>query len=484
MLLNITTTHQPATDLGFLLHKHPDRFQSVDLSVGQAHVFYPEASHERTTASLLLDIDPIDMVRSGKNFAGEGFALGHYVNDRPYVASSFMSVAISKAFASAMNGVCNNRPELLGVVMPLEVQLSALPAPHGGERLIRALFEPLGYEVGVERHALDAQFSEWGDSRYYSLTLKHVLTIQALLSHLYVLIPTLDNDKHYFVSESEIDKLLEKGEGWLKTHPEKEQITSRYLRNFKGLTRMAMSRLNDDTVEIAEMEAELPTEQKEKKESLHQLRLKLVTQKLVESGARRVLDLGCGEGKLLRLLLKEKQFTDIVGMDVSYQDLVRARERLHYEHLAPKQKERLNLFQGSLTYRDARLKGFDAAAVVEVIEHMELNRLTAFERALFGYAQPKTVVLTTPNQEYNALYEDLHEHHMRHDDHRFEWTRAEFEAWAMRVAETFGYVVEFFAVGEVDDVVGASSQMAVFVKADARGELPLSSVESSEVGDD
>ena len=244
MLLNITTIHKPATDLGFLLHKHPDRFQSVDLSVGQAHVFYPEANIERTTASLLLDIDPVDMVRSGKNFAGEGFALGNYVNDRPYVASSFMSVAISKAFASAMNGVCNNRPELLGIEMPFEVSLFALPAPQGGERLIRRLFEPLGYEIAVTRHALDTQFSEWGESRYYSITLKHTITLQALLSHLYVLIPTLDNDKHYFVSEGEIDKLLQKGEGWLKGHPEKEQITSRYLRNFKSLTRMAISRLD------------------------------------------------------------------------------------------------------------------------------------------------------------------------------------------------------------------------------------------------
>ena len=466
MLLNITTTHQPATDIGFLLHKHPDRFQSFDLSVGQAHVFYPEAAAERTTVCLLLDIDPIDMVRSGKNFAGEGFALGNYVNDRPYVASSFMSVAIAKAFASAMNGVCNQHPELLGVEMPFEVKLHALPAPQGGERLIRRLFEPLGYVVDLERHTLDAQFPEWGDSRYYSLTLTHTLTIQALLSHLYVLIPALDNDKHYFVTESEIDKLVQKGQGWLKDHPEKEQITARYLRNFKSLTRMALARLdadeNEDLVLSDIDNLESLTEPKQKKESLHQVRLQMVAQKLRESGAQRVLDLGCGEGKLLRLLLKEHQFTHIVGMDVSYQELVRAKEKLHYEHLAPKQQERLNLFQGSLTYRDERLKGYDAAAVVEVIEHMELNRLAAFERALFGYAQPKTVVLTTPNQEYNALYENLHEHDKRHDDHRFEWSRAEFEEWATRIAREYGYVVEFFAVGEVDEKVGASCQMVVF----------------------
>lgn len=466
MLLNITTTHQPATDLGFLLHKHPERFQSVDLSVGKAHVFYPEATEQRTTASLLLDIDPIDMVRGGRNLAGEGFALGQYVNDRPYVASSFMSSAISKAFSSAMNGVCNKHPELLGLAMPFEVQLFSLPAPQGGESLIRRLFEPLGYEVDVVRHVLDKQFPAWGASRYYTLVLKHHITLQALLSHLYVLIPTLDNDKHYWISEDEIEKLVQKGEGWLKDHPEKEVIVQRYLRNFKSLTRQALARFSDEVLPELSQEASEPedAEQIQKKDSLHQSRLKVVAQKLLESGAQSVLDLGCGEGKLIKLLLKEKQFNQILGMDVSYQELLHAQERLYYEHLAPKQKERLQFIQGSLIYRDARLQGFDAAAVVEVIEHMELNRLPAFERVLFGFAQPQTIVLTTPNREYNVLYENLHPHAMRHHDHRFEWTRAEFSLWAQKVADEYGYTVAFHAVGTEDEVLGASCQMAVFSK--------------------
>jgi 3' terminal RNA ribose 2'-O-methyltransferase Hen1 len=219
MILNITTTRFPATDLGYLLHKHPDKFQTFELSVGNAHVFYPEKGINKTTVSLLLDIDPIDLVRGTKNLSGDGFTLGQYVNDRPYVASSFMSVAISKVFSSALNGKCNEKPELVDEKLPFEVTISVVPAPKGGETLIRKLFEPLGYEVELTKHILDEKFPEWGDSKYFSLKLKNQLTTKELLSHLYVLIPVLDNDKHYYICEDEIEKLLQKGEGWLKDHP-------------------------------------------------------------------------------------------------------------------------------------------------------------------------------------------------------------------------------------------------------------------------
>jgi 3' terminal RNA ribose 2'-O-methyltransferase Hen1 len=459
MLLNITTTHKPASDLGYLLHKHPDKLQSIDLSIGKAHVFYPESSDERTTASLLIDVDPIDMVRGGRNLSGRGFSLGQYVNDRPYVASSFMSVAIAKAFSTAMNGTCSKKPELVDVKMPFEVDISVLPAPKGGELLIRKMFEPLGYSVKLERHILDDQFSDWGDSKYFTVALSHTITLHELLSHLYVLIPALDNDKHYYVSQNEIEKLLEKGKGWLASHPEKEQITSRYLFNLRSLSRQALEQLNDNE-ELEDVQEE--TEQVKKKETLHQKRLSLVLEKLKASGAKSVLDLGCGEGKLLRMLLKEKQFSNISGMDVSYQELTRCKERLHWDEMAPRQKERLNLFQGALTYKDKRLEGFDAAAIVEVIEHLDENRLKSFERVVFECAKPKTVVLTTPNGEYNVLFENMEAETMRHTDHRFEWTRNEFESWATRVAETNNYKVEFLPIGEEDKKAGAPSQMAIF----------------------
>jgi len=464
MLLTITTTHKPATDLGYLMHKHPDKFQSVKLSIGKAHIFYPEKTAEKSTIALLLDINPIDMVRGGRSLTGKGFSLGQYVNDRPYVASSFMSAAISKAFSTAMNGTCAKRPELVETKLPLAVKISVLPAPKGGELLIRKLFEPLGYEVNIKRHALDTAFPEWGESKYYTIELSQRVTIQALLTHLYVLIPVLDNDKHYYVSEAEIQKLLDKGKGWLSEHPEKEQIIKRYLINLGSLSRKALRQLTTVEVENEKLDAnlEVPKEEKVRKESLHQKRLKLTVEQLKKSGAKTVLDLGCGEGKLIRLLLKERQFEKITGTDVAYNELLKAKERLHWEDMSPKQQERLDLFQGSLLYKDKRLEGFDAAAIVEVIEHLDESRLEAFERVIFEFAKPKTVILTTPNSEYNVLFESMSAGTMRHHDHRFEWTRKEFETWANQIAEKHDYQVAFLPIGDEEADVGSPSQMGIF----------------------
>ncbi len=458
MLLQITTTHKPATDLGYLLHKHPDKFQSIDLSIGVGHIFYPESSENKTTVAVLLDIDPINMVR-GRN-RSNNFSLGQYVNDRPYVASSFMSVALSKAFSTAMNGKCSNKPDLVEVKMPFEVNISVLPAPKGGEHLIRKLFEPLGYKVTVERHILDEKFEEWGESKYYTVKLLNTITTQELLQHLYVLIPVLDNDKHYYVSQNEIEKLVEKGKGWLSSHPEMEEITRRYLIHLGSLSRQAISRLHEE--EGSEEQDNLDQEEKERKETLHQKRLKLVLEQLKKSRAESVIDLGCGEGKLIRMLLKEKQFKKITGTDVSYTELTKAKDRLHWDEMAPRQKERIALFQGALTYKDKRLEGYDAAAIVEVIEHLDKNRLKSFERVVFEFAKPKTVVLTTPNGEYNVLYKNMEENAMRHTDHRFEWTRKQFKKWANTIAKNNNYKVEFLPIGEEDSNVGAPSQMAIF----------------------
>ncbi|MGB3799237.1 MAG: methyltransferase, partial [Lewinella sp.] len=185
-----------------------------------------------------------------------------------------------------------------------------------------------------------------------------------------------------------------------------------------------------------------------------------------QSGAESVLDLGCGEGKLLRLLLKERQFRRIEGTDVSYGELTKAMDRLHYEDLPPKQWERLKLWQGALTYRDERMNGFDAAAVVEVIEHLDENRLQAFERVVFGSARPSTVVVTTPNAEYNTLFEQMEAGTMRHTDHRFEWSRDEFKAWTEKTAAEFQYQVRIEPIGPVDERYGAPSQMAIFTYGD------------------
>jgi 3' terminal RNA ribose 2'-O-methyltransferase Hen1 len=464
MLLTLTTTHQPATDLGYLLRKNPARLQSFSLTSGKAHVFYPEASPERCTVALRVEVDPVGLVRNRRGPRGEGGALEQYVNDRPYAASSFLSVAIAEVFGSALAGRSKERPELADAPLPLCVTLSALPC-RGGQEFLRKLFEPLGYTVSARRLPLDEKFPDWGESAYHRVELSARLPLQKLLTHLYVLVPVLDNDKHYWVGDDEVEKLLRHGEGWLSAHPERETITRRYLKHQRSLVDDALAQLVEENEPEPDAVAEAHASEEEAIErsiSLNEQRLGSVVAALKASSATRVLDLGCGEGRLLQALLKEKQFAEIVGMDVSHRALEIARGRLHYDRLPPVQKERLRLIHGSLIYRDQRLAGFDAAAVVEVIEHLDAPRLKAFERVLFECAKPKTVVITTPNREYNVKWETLPAGKFRHRDHRFEWTRAEFQDWANRVAARFGYSARFLLVGPEDSAVGSPTQMGVF----------------------
>jgi 3' terminal RNA ribose 2'-O-methyltransferase Hen1 len=467
MLLEISTTHQPATDLGYLLGKNPARAQAFTLPFGIAHVFYPQATPQRCTAALLLEIDPVGLVR-GRN-QSEGL-LDQYVNDRPYVASSFLSVALARVFREALNGKSRDRQELADSAIPLEARINVLPC-KGGESFLRRLFEPLGYALEVVGFPLDPQFPQWGQSRYFTVTLRATLPLSRLLSHLYVLIPVLDNQKHYFVDTEEMEKLLKAGDEWLPQHPERQEIVERYLKHRNKLAKEALGRLltpEELAVELATervLEPESPLEgdvlePQEAKTSLNSQRLQAVLAELRASGASTVLDLGCGEGNLLRLLVQQTQFSKIVGMDVSSKALEISARRLKFVSERPFNP--LELIQGSLTYFDSRLLGFDAAALVEVIEHLEPDRLNALERSIFGAAQPKTLVVTTPNQEYNSVWESLPAQNMRHRDHRFEWTRAEFEAWAQQMAQSYGYSVVFKTIGEVDLERGSATQMAVF----------------------
>jgi 3' terminal RNA ribose 2'-O-methyltransferase Hen1 len=457
MLLTITSTSPPATDLGYLLYKNPTRVQSFELKFGKAHVFYPEARPEICTAALLLDIDPVHLVR------GQHSTVEQYVNDRPYVASSFMSVTIAQVYGSAMAGQCKDRPELAQTPLPLQARLSVLQC-RGGESILRRLFEPLGYTLNTERYLLDDTYSDWGSSEYFTVSLAVTARLSDLLSQLYVLIPVLDAEKHYWVGDAEVEKLLRHGEGWLATHPEREMIAQRYLK-YRHLVSQALRQLadedNTDPDAVGEAHAQEEAEL-EKRISLQEQRLGSVMAVLKGTAARRVIDLGCGEGSLLQRLLADRSFTEIVGLDVSYRALEIAGERLHLDRLPPMQKERIRLIHGALTYRDKRLEGFDAATVIEVIEHLDLARLASFERVLFECARPGLVVLTTPNVEYNVKFPSLPTGRLRHRDHRFEWRRDEFQGWAQRVADRFGYTVRFLPVGSEDPLLGSPTQMAIY----------------------
>jgi len=462
VLLTITTTRAPATDLGYLLHKHPDRAQSFAIAAGEAHVFYPEAGPERCTAALLLEVDPIGLVRDRK---GPGTALAQYVNDRPYAASSMLAVAIKEAFRTALTGRCDARPALAAEPIPLELHVPALRC-RGGGALAQRVFAPLGWAVEAHSHPLTPR--EWGDSPYLGLRLTGELRLADALNHLYVLLPVLDDAKHYWVSTEEVDKLIRAGGDWLAGHPEKELITRRYLSHQKRLTRSALARLAEaDDAEPEDLDNAVPEEAAEETpdKPLAVQRREAILAVLHERGARRVGDLGCGAGALTRDLLRDKAIDHVVATDVSARALQLAARHLNLERMPDRQRERLTIFQSSLTYRDGRLAGLDAAVLMEVIEHLDPDRIPALERVVFGDAAPATVVVTTPNAEYNAHFATLEPGAARHPDHRFEWTRAQFRAWAGRVADRYGYRARFLPVGPEDPRDGPPTQLAAFETA-------------------
>ncbi|UFZ05194.1 3' terminal RNA ribose 2'-O-methyltransferase Hen1 [Bradyrhizobium ontarionense] len=459
MFLSIATTHQPATDLGYLLNKHPDRLHELALTYGKALIVYPEASESRCEAALVLDVDPIGLVRGKGQSDG---LLDQYVNDRPYAASSFLSVALNKAFRTAMNGVSSARQELADSAIPLEAVVTPLPL-RGGEAVLRQLFEPLGWQM-----ELAPVPGPQGDpsSRYVRLTLRGSARLSALLNHLYVLIPVMDDAKHYWVGDEEIDKLLKRGEGWLDAHPAKELIVRRYLRHRGVLARAALARLAPETQDEA-LDPDARSETEDTLETpirLNDLRMAAAVEALRATGAKTIADLGCGEGKLLQLLVRERWVERVIGLDPAARELERASKRLKLGLPGGPQEGRITLLHGSLTYRDDRWAGADAAALVEVIEHLDPDRLPLVERVVFGAARPRAVIVTTPNADYNALFPSLPAGQFRHRDHRFEWTRAEFADWAQRICTSFNYQVAVSGIGHHDETLGAPTQMAVFTR--------------------
>lgn len=482
MLITITTTLRPATDLGFLLHKHPDRVQEFGQSFGTARVFYPEAAPERCTAALLLDVDPVRLARMGRSLPDS--SLARYVNDRPYAASSLLAVALGDVYRTARLGRCAARPELAASPIPLEIGIPALPCT-GGAKIAHRTFEPLGWTVDARPIPLDEDFPGWGDSRYLRLRLTGELRLADALNQLYVLLPVLDSAKHYWIAPDEVDKLLRAGGGWLAAHPDKDLVTRRYLGRRPDVARDAFARLAELGGDVAESleppveeEAALagPAEPGDAPATpLNELRHRAVLAVLEEIGARTVIDLGCGSGRLLAELLRRPRFVKVAGADVSTHALTLAARRLGPGRVPDRWNERLELFQGALTYVDPRFSGYDAAVLMEVIEHVDPPRLPALEGVVFGSARPGHVIVTTPNAEYNVRYPFLHEHGhpsapgeppRRHPDHRFEWDRRRFAGWTARVAARYGYRAEIRPIGEDDPEVGPPTQMAIFARAE------------------
>ncbi|TDQ51412.1 3' terminal RNA ribose 2'-O-methyltransferase Hen1 [Actinorugispora endophytica] len=461
MLLTISTTHRPADDLGFLLHSRPDRVRRFEQPYGAAHVFYPEAGPERCTAALLLEVDP-HALRRARNGRTPDFALAQYVNDRPYAASSLFAVALGDVFRAALRGRCEARPELADTPLPLVLGLPAVPC-RGGPDLARRLFEPLGWAVRAEPVPLDPGLPGWGDSRYVALTLSGELRLADALGDLCLLLPVLDDAGHYRLESGEADELLRAGGSRLAAHPLRDLVTSRYLSWGRGPARTAVERLAE--VEGAgEGAGGLAEEDAGRGPALAEQRTGAVLSVLRAEGVRDVIDLGCGSGGLLERLLDETALDRVTGVDVSADAVGRARRRLRADGTPGSRRRRLDLFEGSVLYRDARFAGYDAAVLAEVVEHIDPARLPAMERVVFGDAAPRLVVVTTPNAEYGVRCEERRPGGPRRADRRFEWTRAEFRAWADAVAETYGYRVRYLPVGPEDPVLGPTTQMGVLTR--------------------
>lgn len=528
MLLTITSTsdrsQSPATDLGYLLHKHPERAQKFGLPVGTAHVFYPRADEQTCTAALLLEVDPIALVRGRGQHPADGFSLAQYVNDRPYAASSLLAVALGKVFRTAVAGRCDARPDLPATTLNLELHVPALPC-RGGADLARRMFEPLGWHTEATAVPLDPELG-WGDSAYLDLRLTGQTRLSDALSQLYVLLPVLDDAKHYWVSTDEVDKLIRAGEGWLAGHPERALITERYLRHQRRLVDEAAERLAglEDTAPgqaeaefPADLPADLPAEEPAEEQTgptesngpteagvpagsderrppegpaasgtgarpadtgdqqpevpLRTRRIEAVLAVLADLPVRSVVDLGCGEGRLLAALLADPRYERLLGVDVSVRELRIAARRIGLERLPERARARIDLRQSSLVYTDPALSGFDAAVLAEVIEHVDPSRLPALALAVFGTAHPGTVVVTTPNAAYNPRY-GMAGGQTRHPDHRFEWDQEQFRSWAEEVAGRYGYTVRIDPIGEPDPEAGPPTQMAVFTaQPDATAEV-------------
>jgi 3' terminal RNA ribose 2'-O-methyltransferase Hen1 len=379
-----------------------------------------------------------------------------------------LAMALKDVFRTALTGRCDARPDLAAAAIPLEVRVPALPC-RAGAGLARAVFEPLGWQVEAAGQPLDPAFPQWGDSRYLDVRLAGTLRLADALNHLYVLLPVLDDAKHYWVSSDEVDKLIRAGDGWLGAHPEKGLIARRYLSHKRELTQSALARLAEvDDADAEDFdnapEGALNLGTPDRPVPLARQRRGAVLAALRACGARRVGDLGCGEGALVRDLLAEPGIEQVVATDVSARALQIAGRKLRLDRMSAPQRDRLQIFQSALTYRDERLAGLDAAVLMEVIEHVDPPRLDALERVVLGEAAPGTLIVTTPNAEHNVRFETLPAGSMRHRDHRFEWTRAEFRDWAERAAAAYGYEVRYLPVGTDDPEVGPPTQMAVFSK--------------------
>lgn len=497
MQLAIKATGEGAKMLSFLLSKNPQNLYDRSEKGYRVRLTYTVFTDTEVEAVLIVTPDPVELVKNSPDV----YDITQYINDREFVTSSLFCSYARSALGTALNG----RPkeeysEWVNHAFNLTISFGPV-ASDLPDAVINDLFEYLGYEVTIERGQADYRFQlkERSSARFISIS--GLSTVQAALKQLFVLIPVLDNYKHYYLSEQEIDKLQRYGEGWLDRHPLRELIIKRSLR-FQDLIDQAALIYGDkrweqpaegynvwkpavgreEIAKTAEIKGIEELEELEELDgideaerldgesaresapfvSLNEQRYQAIV-KIVENipAKQTLVDFGAGEGKLSVRLGFIPGVKEILAVEPTERAQLRAIERFDKAARREAFVKPIPVW-GSLFYYDERLRCKDVMILCEVIEHIDEYRLPGTMECLFKEYQPKTLIVTTPNAEYNAFYQMPEK--MRHKDHRFEWTRQEFSEWCNGWANLYPYEVQIEGIGDQTEEYGQPTQTAIFTR--------------------
>ncbi|MGE6488602.1 3' terminal RNA ribose 2'-O-methyltransferase Hen1 [Paenisporosarcina sp. NPDC076898] len=443
MQLSIQASGDNVQAISYLLSKNPNNLYERNHKGHLVRLFYSKFTETELEVTIFVTPDPIELVKNNSN----SYDITHYINDREFAVSSIFCSFIRSALGTALNGQPKEE-HLMWVNHPFSFNFEFGPVVSSlSDEKLMNLFEPIGYEVTINRPEIEYSFPIKTKSSARYLSIKGMKTLQEGLRHLFVLIPVIDNYKHYFIDEKEIEKLERYGEGWLDQHPLRDLIYRQALR-FKEIYSLVENSSKDEKkVEPV------------KKVRLNELRYEKIVNTVSQMKPRSVIDFGSGEGKLSVQLGFVEGITEILAVEPSEAASLKALERFN----KVKNKEKFvipELLWGSLFYYDERLKDKDVIILCEVIEHIDETRLPKAMDTLLDDYQPPALIITTPNREYNELY-DMEEH-LRHNDHRFEWTRAEFRQWCTERNHSNDYELQFDGIGEEHASHGFPTQMCIF----------------------
>ncbi|WP_310831561.1 3' terminal RNA ribose 2'-O-methyltransferase Hen1 [Paenibacillus pedocola] len=476
MHLIIRATGTGAGMLSHLLAKNPNNLYDRTEKEARVRIVFTVSSEEETEAVIYVTPDPIELVKGDSSAHND---ITQYINDREFVTSSLFCSYIRPALGTALNG----KPKeayMPWVGKPLKLELTFGPvASNLPDRTLEELFTALGYEVQLERGDAEYSFALKTRSSARYIKLAGEQTLQTALQQLFVLIPALDDYKHYYISDDEVDKIRRYGAGWLEEHPQRSLILKRTLRfagaikQYEAMAAKEKRSTAENSVDSEDVPAAVTVSgesavtemQEEPKIRLNDLRYAAIAAAVEELYAKAtIVDFGSGEGKLSAKLSSVPGVREIKAVEPSAASQLRAMDR--FAKLADKPGIIVpDPVTGSLFYFDESLRGKDVMILCEVIEHIDEYRLARVMENIFAEYAPKTLIVTTPNKDYNAVYE-MEQEELRHGDHRFEWGRKAFSVWCARWTETFDYTAELTGIGEGSVEFGYPTQMAIFTKGE------------------